>query len=91
MSITADHPHVQTTTAPEPVPPELVVLRLDVFQPLRFRQAVVPVRKAAETVGVSAKRGDVFLARATYVFNSAYQPILHCPFPCHRSLPAVAR
>ncbi len=71
VSITADHPHVQPALAPEPVPPELVILRLLVLRPLRFRQAMVPVREAAEPVRVAAERSDVFLARATYILNSA--------------------
>ena len=82
--IAADHPHVHAASAPEAVPAELVLLRLDVLQPLRFRQTVVPVRKAADPIRVTAHAADVFLTGTANVLNSVVQSGLDRRFPCHR-------
>jgi len=89
VSITADHPHVHAARTPVAVPPELVVLRLDVFQPLRFGQAMVPVRKTADPIRVATLAADMFRARSTNILNAQSEIRLDCPFPCHRSLPPL--
>ena len=84
VSITADHPYIHAARAPVAVPPELAVLRLDVLQPLRFREAVVPIRKTADPVRVATLASDMFRARSTYRLNAQSEVLLDCPFPRHR-------
>jgi hypothetical protein len=82
--IAADYPHVHATLAPEAVPAELVLLRPDIIQPLRFCEAVVPVRKATDPVRVTALATDVFLTGAADYLNSVFQSVLDCRLACHR-------
>jgi hypothetical protein len=67
--IAANHPHVHTAFSPETVPAELMLLRLDVFEPLRFREAVVPVRKTTDPIRVAAHTANMFLTGAANFLN----------------------
>jgi hypothetical protein len=73
VSITADHPHIHAALTPEAVPAKLMLLRLDVFQPLRFGHAMIPVRKAADPIRVTALPADVFFTGAANFLNSVVQ------------------
>jgi hypothetical protein len=70
VSITADHPHVHAARTPVAVPPELVRLRLLVLGPLRFGQAVVPVREATDPVRVTTLAPNMLRTRATDSLNA---------------------
>jgi hypothetical protein len=84
VSSTANHPDIHAASTPEAVPAELMLLWLNVFQPLRFREADIPVRKTAYPIRVAALSADVLFAGAPDIFNSAFQPVLYCRFPRHR-------
>jgi hypothetical protein len=67
--ITADYPHVHAAPAPEAVPAELVLLRLNVFEPLRFREAMIPIRKTTDPIGVTAFAANMFFTGSADCFN----------------------
>lgn len=91
MSITADHPYVQAALTPEAVPAQLMLLRLNVFEPFGFREAVIPVRKATDPIRVTAHAANMFFTGAADCLNSVVQSVLDCRFPCHQLLLVVVR
>jgi hypothetical protein len=69
VSSTADYPYVHAASAPEAVPAQLVLLRLNVFQPFGLRQAMISVRKTTDPIWVTALAANMFLTGAADSFN----------------------
>jgi hypothetical protein len=67
--IAADYPHVHAASAPEAVPAQLMLFRLNVFQPFGLRQAVIPVRKTTDPIWVTALAANMFFTSSADCFN----------------------
>jgi hypothetical protein len=84
VGVTAYYPHIHTALPPETVSAKLVLFRFLVLRPFRFHQAMIAIWEAAEPVRISALPADMLFAGAANIFNSAFEPSLHCPFARHQ-------
>src|SRR5208337_201601 len=87
--VIANYPHVHAARTPPGMPTQLVRFWRNSGLPLSFHQAVILVGEAADTVRLSPDRTREFFTRTPDLLNSAFQPALHRPFPCHLFSPVV--